>query len=97
MNKCFFTAQLAVEPKKSISKSGKEFIKLLLRVPNTKKGQACFYLNTIALGQTGMFFWQWYNKGDYLVFEGYLKISKFNRKKNIVFIILQEHPIFLDT
>ena len=98
MNKCFFTAQIATWPQQSISKSGKKFTKLLIRLPNPKKGQACFFINASAMGEMCTYFSTWYNKGDYLVFEGYLKISTLNRRKNqLELIIIKEHPIFLDT
>lgn len=97
MNRCFFTAQIVTWPRKSISESGREFTKLLIRIPNPKKGQACFYLNASAIYEVGMYFWKWYNKGDYLIFEGYLKITNLQgRKKQLELIIIKEHPICLD-
>lgn len=96
MNKCFFTGQIIAWPQLSTSEYGRQITKLLLRLPNPKKGQAFIFLNASARGEIGESLLQWYDKGDYLIFEGYLKRRK-NKKYNNQFelIITKEYPILL--
>lgn len=98
MNKCFFAAQIATWPQKSISHSGQNFTKLLIRLPNPKKGQAHFYINASAIGEVGTSLCKWYNKGDYLIFEGYLQMKKYYKRKNQPeLIIIRDYPVYLGT
>jgi len=98
MNTCFFTAQIITWPQLSISKQGKKITQLLIRLPNPKKGQPFIYINAFARGALGESLLKWYDQGDYLIFEGYLK--KKNPQKHInqfELMIIREYPILLYT
>lgn len=96
MNKCFFTGQIIAWPQCSTSEYGKKCTKLLVRLPNPKKGQAFIYLNACARGEIGESLLKWYDKGDYLIFEGYLIKKRAHKQKNQVeLIIIREYPVML--
>lgn len=93
MNRSLFTAQIITWPQPSTSEYGKQITKLLVRLPNPKKGQAFIYLNASARGEIAESLLKWYDKGDYLIFEGYLKKKKSKNKFELM--IVKEYPILL--
>jgi hypothetical protein len=99
MNNCFLTAQIATNPKKYLSDKGKEYIKLVLRIPNPKKGKSFHYIDCRTKKTFGMPLIFWYKKGDYLILEGNLKLNKliFTKQYKIQaeINILKDFPISL--
>lgn len=97
MNKCFFTVQIVTWPQPSNSKYGRPIAKLLVRLPNPKKGHAFIYLNASARGEIAESLLKWYDKGDYLIFEGFLKKQKNKKYQNkFELMIIKEYPLLLN-
>nr|YP_009297753.1 putative single-stranded DNA binding protein [Kumanoa americana]AOM67487.1 putative single-stranded DNA binding protein [Kumanoa americana] len=100
MNICFLTAQLVTCPKKCISKTGQDFIRIYLRIPNPKKGKSFYYIKCRTKEIIHMQLLHWYQKGDYVILEGNLKFNyiklKKRKSKNLEVNILRDFPASLD-
>lgn len=98
MNICFLTAQIATRPKKFISKTGKNCIRVYVRIPNPKKGKSFYYIKCRTKEIINM--QHWYQKGDYVILECNLKFNNFKLKKikckSLEINIFRDFPASLD-
>nr|YP_009390140.1 putative single-stranded DNA binding protein [Sheathia arcuata]ART65503.1 putative single-stranded DNA binding protein [Sheathia arcuata] len=99
MNISIFTVQIATWPKKYMLHTGKEIIKLYLRIPNPKKGKSFYYIKCHAQNKWKKQVFDWYQKGDYLILEGSLKLNTFKlhdfKSKYLEVSIIKDFPMNL--
>nr|UEQ12116.1 putative single-stranded DNA binding protein Ycf41 [Batrachospermum sp.] len=100
MNVSLLTVQIATWPQKYQSTTGIEFIKLYLRIPNPKKGKSFYYIASYAKARSKKQFFNWYQKGDYLILQGSLKFKKLNflnlQEKYLEISIIKDFPMSLE-
>lgn len=96
----FLTAQITSWPQRYFSDHGSSITILNLRLPNGKRGKSYHYIKALASGQKGQEI-LWYQKGDYIILEGNISISKtntslINLNKQLYIYIFKEFPISLE-
>nr|UEQ11918.1 putative single-stranded DNA binding protein Ycf41 [Kumanoa mahlacensis] len=100
MNICFLTAQIATWPQKFTSKTGKNCIRVYVRIPNPKKGKSFYYIKCRTKEIINMQLLHWYQKGDYVILEGNLKFNNFQlnkiKYKSLEINIFRDFPASLD-
>jgi len=97
MNLSCLTVQIATWPKQYINKNQQQISSCIVRIPNAIEGCEHCYFHAIAKGDVETQLSGLYEKGDYLIIEGYFKLQKVvgnNLELNI--IILQVSPITLE-
>lgn len=96
MNDLFLTAQLVSWPKQYCSVKGKIITYVILRLPNAKTGKSYNYIYGFATEQKGKEL-LWYQKGDYIILEGYIILTKSSiYLSNIYIYILNDFPLSLE-
>nr|YP_009313283.1 Hypothetical protein ycf41 [Dichotomaria marginata]SCW21537.1 Hypothetical protein ycf41 [Dichotomaria marginata] len=94
MNIYFFTVQIATWPRKRISSKGQIYTSCFMKIPNPKKGRSCDYIYSVSTAETGENIIHLYNKGDYLIIEGQIQLSK--KTKKLQLNIVKDHPLILN-
>lgn len=96
----FLTAQIISWPQRYYSDHGSGITIVHLRLPNSKRGKSYHYIQGLAGGSKGQEI-LWYQKGDYILLEGYMSTSKknsliLNLNKEFYIYVLKEFPLSLE-
>nr|YP_010873161.1 hypothetical protein ycf41 [Nemalion vermiculare]WGV34450.1 hypothetical protein ycf41 [Nemalion vermiculare] len=95
MQHCVLTVQIITWPKKTVVSSKEIKSHFFVKLPNAKQGEEYYYLNAISKGRVAENIYNSYEKGDYLLIEGYILNSVTSITSSLSLLVSKEHPVFL--